>query len=107
MKTLGAVFAAAILFATPALAGDASPATGPQPVSIKVSTAGLDLSRQSDVMRLRGRVNQAIADACNPNDSYYAQLTPDHDCVIKFRGQTDAIVQKMAMRASSSRYVQN
>ena len=107
MKTLSAALAAAVVFATPALAGDAVSASGAQPVSIRVSAAGLDLSRKSDVMRLRGRVHEAIAEACNPSDSYYAQLTPDHDCVAKFRGQTDSIVQKMAMRANGSRYVQN
>ena len=107
MKTLSAALAATALFAAPALAGDAVPTTGAQPVAIHVSSAGLDLSRKSDVVRLRGRIRDAIAEACNPSDSYYAQLTPDHDCVVKFRGQTDMIVQKMAMRATSTRYVQN
>lgn len=100
MKILSAAAAAAVLFVTAAHADS-------QPVAIRVSTDGLDLAKKSDVSRLRGRIHEAVAEACNPSDSYYAQLTPDHDCVQRFRSQTDAMVRQLAAHAAGERLVAN
>jgi UrcA family protein len=78
MKYFGAALAVICLFATPALLAEVP--RGREPVSINVSTAGLDLTSEQGARRLQARMNEVIAAACNPGDRLYADMSPDFRC---------------------------
>ncbi|MEO7692113.1 MAG: UrcA family protein [Sphingomonas sp.] len=94
MKTLNAALAAACLLVAPSAAMAATaqdvdnveisvlaPAQhSREPIELRVSTAGLDLSNPQNLERLRARVTKAIAAACNPGGRINADLSPDWQC---------------------------
>jgi len=74
-----------------------------EPVSIRVSTSGLDLTKSSDQARLRSRVNQAIYAACNPSDPYAAGLTPDRQCRDEMAKGADETLERFVQQARETR----
>ncbi|HEX7858538.1 MAG TPA: UrcA family protein [Sphingobium sp.] len=94
MTKLSTAALAIALLTTPTLAaaeGVAFPTR--ESVSIKVSTDGLNLSLPRDQIRLRGRMQRAIATACSHADdanAVYSSYSPDRQCY-----------QEMALNAES------
>ena len=89
MKTLTIALIAA-LTAGPAFAAELS--APQQRVTVRVSTAGLNLSDPRDVARLRTRVDKAVAAACTPAGNYRAYQVQDEACTGKASGDAERIV---------------
>ena len=73
--------------------------TGSQTVNISVSTDRLDLSHPSDVRRLRVRISQAAASACDPADRFIVTPLPDYQCRRAAIASVEPAVQQMARAA--------
>ncbi|MEJ5976444.1 UrcA family protein [Novosphingobium sp. PS1R-30] len=105
MKYLGAAIAAATLLASSAVMADAPKAR--EPVSINVSSADLDLTSPDGVAKLQGRIDKAIAAACNPGDRVGADLSPDYKCRREMASNVQPTMQQIAARATQSRFGSN
>lgn len=101
MKKLIIATIAAALTVSPALAGDIVPPA--QTVTVKVSTAGLNLADQRDVAQLEARVQDAIIAACNPRTSFSLYLPADRACARKAIAEGQQIVARMSSDAAKSR----
>ncbi|MCW2413325.1 MULTISPECIES: UrcA family protein [unclassified Sphingobium] len=99
MKKIILVAAAALLSAGSALAGE----TAPDSSTVKVSTAGLDLSQARDLQKLQTRMDNAIADACTPHGSYFATLGPERDCRAKLNANANQVLASLKSGAAASR----
>lgn len=75
MKYISAAVVAAAVLASSAVIADVP--RGREPVSINVSTAGLDLTTQRGRNALRVRMDKEIAVACNPGGRLNADFSPD------------------------------
>jgi UrcA family protein len=100
MKHFGAALAVAGLFATPALSAEVL--RGREPVSINVSTDGLDLTTQQGVRRLQVRMDRAIAAACNPGERLNADMSPDFRCRREMAADAWPTIQQLTARASAT-----
>jgi len=70
-----------------------------EPVSLAVSTQGLDLTRPAGVKALQSRMAKAIAAACNPGDRIGADLSPDYRCRQEMAAHVQPTLQRIAARA--------
>ncbi|MBB3860361.1 UrcA family protein [Novosphingobium hassiacum] len=77
-----------------AFAGEAA-----QTVHISVSSEGLDLSNSSDLRRLRVRISEAAAEACDPSDRWIDKTLPNYQCRRAAIASVEPIVQQMASAA--------
>jgi UrcA family protein len=77
MKTILAVATAVGLLSAPqlALAGEQA-----QTIQISVSSEGLDLNNSADLRRLRLRISNAVAEACDPSDRFIVNTLPNYAC---------------------------
>jgi len=106
MKNLLAAAALAAL-ATPTLA-NTLPQPADHPIAVKISTAGLNLTDQRDLGKLRNRMNKAIAEACNPSDRFIITTsTDDRQCREQAQQDANKIVQQMAQAAVSNQVAHN
>jgi UrcA family protein len=105
MKYLGAAVAAACLFASAAVSAEAP--QGRENVSINVSSADLDLTTPDGVAQLQGRIDKAIAAACNPGDRIGADLSPDYKCRREMAANVQPTMQQIAARATQNRFGSN
>ena len=105
MKYLGAAVAAACLFASAAVSAEAP--QGRENVSINVSSADLDLTTPNGVAQLQGRIDKAIAAACNPGDRVGADMSPDYKCRREMAANVQPTMQQIAARATQSRFGSN
>lgn len=96
MKSLLAAVAALGLLSAPQMATAADSA---QTIRISVSTEGLDLTRPSDVQRLRARISDAAIAACDPADRMIVTALPDYKCRREALASVEPTVQHMAMAA--------
>lgn len=93
------------LSVSPALAAESAfPAA--QPVALRVSTSGLNLSDPRDIRKLEVRIEKAINEACMPQGSYFATLAPQRDCRAGLTAHTDRIVANLNSKAQRSRMVE-
>lgn len=99
MKLLVVATAAIGLLSAPqiALAGEA-----PQTVHISVSSEGLDLNNRSDLHRLRARISDAAAEACDPSDRMIVNTLPNYQCRRAAIASVEPAVQQMANAAKRS-----
>lgn len=100
MKTLIAATLAVGLLSAPQIAL-AAPA--PQTVNIAISADGLDLSRPSDMRRLRNRIADAAAEACDPADRMIVTPMPDYRCCRAAIASVEPMVQELALAARSGK----
>ena len=99
MKMLVVAAAAIGLLSAPqmAVAGES-----PQTVQISVSSDGLDLTNSSDMRRLRVRISEAAAEACDPADRMIVKMLPDYQCRRDAIASVEPAVQQMAAAARRS-----
>lgn len=102
MKKLIVTLLAANLAAGAALAAE-SVAPLAEPVALRVSTAGLDLSNPRDIATLQTRVAKAVEAACSPHGSYFAQLAPKRDCLAELSAHTNQALATRIGKADKSR----
>ena len=121
MKTLNAAFAAACLLVAPSAAMAATaqdvdnveisvlaPAQhSREPIELRVSTAGLDLSNPQNLERLRSRVTKAIETACNPGNRINADLSPDWQCRREMGANATAALYTLARHGGSKSLASN
>ena len=121
MKTLNAAFAAACLLVAPSAAMAATaqdvdnveisvlaPAQhSREPIELRVSTAGLDLSKPQNLERLRSRVTTAIETACNPGNRINADLSPDWQCRREMGANATAALYTLARHGGSRSIASN
>lgn len=88
--------AAIALLSVPQTAFAGEPA---QTVHISVSSDGLDLSNPSDMRRLRVRISEAAAEACDPSDRWIDKTLPNYQCRRTAIASVEPIVQEMASAA--------
>lgn len=100
MKTLIAATLAVGLLSAPQIAL-AAPA--PQTVDIAISADGLDLSRASEMRRLRNRIADAAAEACDPADRMIVTPMPDYQCRRAAIASVEPMVQELALAARSGK----
>lgn len=100
MKTLLAATLAVGLLSASQIAV-AAPA--PQTVNISVSAEGLDLSRPSDVRRLRDRIADAAAEACDPSDRMITTPMPNYQCRRAAIASVEPTVQELAQAARTGK----
>ncbi|WP_062342841.1 UrcA family protein [Novosphingobium sp. CCH12-A3] len=100
MKTFIAATLAVGLLSAPQIAL-AAPA--PQTVNIAISADGLDLSRASDMRRLRNRIADAAAEACDPADRMIVTPMPDYQCRRAAIASVEPMVQELALAARSGK----
>lgn len=100
MKYFGAAIAVTCLFATPALLAEVP--RGREPVSINVSTVGLDLTTQRGVRHLQVRMDQAIAAACNPGERLNADMSPDFRCRREMAASVWPTMQQLTAQAATT-----
>jgi len=96
MNKLLAAAAAAGLLSAPQIA---SAANAPQTVNISVSADGLDLSRADDMRKLRNRIADAAAEACDPADRMIVTPMPDYKCRRSAVTNAEPMVQELAQAA--------
>lgn len=96
MKKLLVASAAIGLLSVPQAAFAGVPA---QTVQISVSSDGLDLSNPSDMRRLRVRISEAAAEACDPADRWIDKMLPDSTCRRAAIASVEPTVQQMASAA--------
>lgn len=94
MKILLAATAAVGLLSAPQIAFAA-----PQTVNISVSADGLDLSRPNDMRRLRNRIADAAAEACDPSDRMITTPMPNYQCRRAAIASVEPLVQELAQAA--------
>lgn len=94
MTKLNAALAALVAFALPATAATASQSR--EPVTIAVSTAGLDLAKPEDRARLRHRAQRAVAVACTPNDRVNSNGARDWQCFREMSADAEAAITRAA-----------
>ncbi|MFM6831310.1 MAG: UrcA family protein [Novosphingobium sp.] len=104
MKTLFAAAAAVGLLSAPQIAFAADPA---ETVAISVSSEGLDLSQRADVQKLRARISDAAAEACDPSDRMIVTTLPDYQCRRAAIASAEPVVQKMANAAKRTAVARN
>lgn len=92
---------ALVLATVPTAAMAETQAPKREPVSINVSTEGLDLSSANGMQTLRGRMSQAIAAACNPGDRLNANLAPDWQCRREMGAVAEAQIMRIASQSSA------
>lgn len=97
MKYIGVALVAAALLAPASVM--AEPPRGREPVSLAVSTQGLDLTQPAGVKALQSRMDKAIAAACNPGDRIGADLSPDYRCRREMAANVGPTLQQIAARA--------
>ena len=73
-------FAAAAAIAALCVSGGAVAGEAPQTVKLSVSADGLDLTKTADVRKLRNRIADAAAVACDPADRMIVTTLPDYQC---------------------------
>lgn len=95
MKYISAAVVAAAVLASSAVIADVP--RGREPVSINVSTAGLDLTTQRGRNALRVRMDKEIAVACNPGGRLNADFSPDFQC----RGEMAANARPTLLRLAT------
>lgn len=100
MKTLIAATLAVGLLSAPQIAL-AAPAA--QTVNIAISADGLDLSRASDMRRLRNRIADAASEACDPADRMIVTPMPDYQCRRAAIASVEPMVQELALAARSGK----
>lgn len=105
MKTISIAAAAIALLATPAMASQTIGAR--EPVSIRVSTAGLNLATARDQERLRLRLKRAIAEACSPQDRLSLDTSPDLQCHQEMSANAAPALRNMAQNSPSTTVGQN
>jgi UrcA family protein len=102
MKKLIIAAVAATLSVSGAFAAESAfPAV--EPVALRVSTNGLNLSNPRDVATLQKRIDKAIDAACNPHGSYFAELAPERECRAQLTTNTNQILANLAKKAEKSR----
>lgn len=95
MKTVLAAAAALGLLSAPQIANAGDTST----VTISVSSEGLDLTRPDDVRRLRNRVADAAAAACDPADRMIVTPLPDVQCRREAIASVEPAIKRMAQAA--------
>ncbi len=96
MKTFFVASAAIGLLSAPQAAFAGEPA---QTVRISVSSDGLDLNNAADLRRLRVRISDAAAEACDPADRWIDKTLPDYACRRAAIASVEPTVQQMANAA--------
>ncbi|MDT0508350.1 UrcA family protein [Novosphingobium sp. MMS21-SN21R] len=104
MKTLFAAAAAVGLLSAPQMAFASGSA---ETVAISVSSEGLDLSQRADVQKLRARISEAAAEACDPSDRMIVTTLPDYQCRRAAIASVEPSVQKMASAAKRKTVARN
>ncbi|MBA4355681.1 MAG: hypothetical protein C0409_13425 [Novosphingobium sp.] len=99
MKTLLAAATAVCLLSVPQLA---SAGERQQTVQISVSSDDLDLTDSSDLRRLRVRISEAAAEACDPSDRFIVTPLPDYQCRREAIASVEPAVRQMAATAKRS-----
>lgn len=99
MKPILAAAAAVGLLSAPQLAFASSQ---PQTVQISVSSDGLDLTNAADMRRLRMRISNAAAEACDPSDRFIVKMLPDYPCRRAAIASVQPAVQQMSEAAKHS-----
>jgi len=99
MNKLFVASAAIGLLSVPQTAFAGEPA---QTVQISVSSDGLDLSNPSDLRRLRVRISEAAAEACDPSDRWIEKTLPNYQCRRAAIASVEPTVQQMASAARHS-----
>lgn len=99
MNKLLAATAALALLSAPQIA---SATNAPQTVNISVSADGLDLSRADDMRKLRNRIADAAAEACDPADRMIVTPMPDYQCRRDAVANAEPLVQELAQNARRS-----
>lgn len=77
-----------------ALAGEA-----PQTVKLSVSADGLDLTKAADVRKLRNRIADVAAAACDPADRMIVTTLPDYQCRREAIAGAEPTVQELSQAA--------
>lgn len=95
MTKLFAAIAALGLLSAPQIAS-AAPA---QTVNISVSADGLDLTRADHMRKLRNRIADAAAEACDPADRMIVTPMPDYQCRRAAVASVEPMVQELAQAA--------
>jgi UrcA family protein len=101
MKTLIAAAAAFGLLSVPQMAFAA------ETVAITVSSEGLDLSQRADMRKLRARIADAAAEACDPSDRMIITPMPDYQCRRAAIASVEPAVQQMARAARHTAVARN
>lgn len=70
-----------------------------EPVSLAVSTQGLDLTQPAGFKALQSRMDKAIAAACNPGDRIGADMSPDYRCRREMAANVQPTLLQIAARA--------
>jgi len=96
MNKLLAATAALGLLSAPQIA---SANNAPQTVNISVSADGLDLSHAGDMRKLRNRIADAAAEACDPADRMIVTPMPDYQCRRAAVANAEPLVQELAQNA--------
>ncbi len=104
MKTLFAAAAAVGLLSAPQIAFAANSA---ETVTISVSSEGLDLSQRADMQRLRARISDAAAEACDPSDRMIITPLPNYRCRRAAIASVEPAVQQMANAAKRTTVAHN
>lgn len=99
MKTLTAAAAAIGLLSAPQLAFASD---RQQTIQISVSSDGLDLTNSADMRRLRVRISEAAAEACDPSDRFIIKTLPDYQCRRAAIASVEPVIQQMADSAKRS-----
>ncbi|MDE2404742.1 MAG: UrcA family protein [Sphingomonadales bacterium] len=103
MKTIATALVAACLLAVPTGAS----ARDREPVSVRVSTQGVDFANPRSVDAFRTRMASAIAEVCNPGDRIGADMMPDFKCRREMTGKASPEITRMAAAASHRAYATN
>lgn len=96
MKTQLAAAAAII---TLCASGAAFAGEAPQTVKLAVSADGLDLTKAADVRKLRDRIADAAAVACDPADRMIVTTLPDYQCRRDAIAGAEPTVQQLSQAA--------
>ncbi len=96
MKKLLVATAAIGLLSVPQAAFAGEPA---QTVHISVSSDDLNLSNPADLRRLRVRISEAAAEACDPADRWIDKTLPNSQCRRAAIASVEPAVQQMAAAA--------
>lgn len=92
-------FAAAAAIAALCVSGGAVAGEAPQTVKLSVSADGLDLTKTADVRKLRNRIADAAAVACDPADRMIVNTLPDYQCRRDAIAGAEPIVQELSQAA--------
>jgi UrcA family protein len=101
MKMLFAAAVAAVVLCSPA-----SAASKREPVTLQISTQGVDFSDPMSVDRFRSKAANQISDFCNPEDRI-GVTSPDRQCSRELSAQLVHTIGNLAVAQTAKVQVRN